>query len=205
MPDKLNPPTVANSVTDTSELTRLLIAVAKQDKLAFESFYNVTVDRLFGLALRITQSHQLAEDVLSDVYLQVWRDAEQFSTDRGSVMAWLSVICRSRALDIMRKQQRFANREESLEADQVANNEAIVQDLLSGVEESTSLHAALLRLDVASRQLLSLAYFRGYSHQELAQLTGKPIGTVKTQIRRAIIKLNKIMVDKVDTSGAIYE
>ena len=194
-----------DSANDNLELTRSLAAVAVQDKRAFETLYNATVDRLFGLALRITQSRDLAEDVLSDVYLQVWQHAGQYSSDRGSVMAWLSIICRSRALDKVRKVQRVADKEKSFEKGQLEGNVAVEQDFLAGVEQNSALHKALLSLDAASRQLLALAYFRDYSHSELSQLSGKPIGTVKTHIRRAIIQLNKVMCTTAENPGETYE
>ena len=183
------------------ELGVLLAAVALKDKIAFESLYELTVDRLFGLALRITQSRGVAEEVLSDVYLQVWRTAGKYSANRGSVMAWLSVICRSRALDRIRASQRVAGKEESLEDCQLQSNTAIAPDLLEAVEQQSALHDALSSLDTSSRQLLELAYFGDYSHRELSELTGKPIGTVKTQIRRAIIQLNKRMCGSIDKPG----
>lgn len=198
-------PVSMDSATDNYELTTLLSLVADRDKQAFESLYNLTVDRLFGLALRITRSHHMADDVLSDVYLQVWNNAEKYSSDRGSVMAWLSIICRSRALDKIRNQQRFADKEGDFVNDQLFANEEVAQDLLSGLEENSALHQALKSLDEESRQLIALAYFRDYSHNELSRLTGKPVGTVKTQIRRAIIKLNQIMAVTADKSGASYE
>ncbi len=203
MPDYLTEQQVPqHSTPDNSELSRLLSAVVAQDKLAFEALYQTTVDRLFGLALRITRSGQGAEEVLSDVYLQVWQTADRYSAERGSVMAWLSIICRSRALDYLRKSQRIADQEEPLENIQYEGNEAIAQDLLEAVEQDSALHEVLLSLDVATRQLLALAYFRDYSHSELSHLTGKPIGTVKTQIRRAIIELNKRMCSSTDSPGA---
>ena len=116
MPDQSPESQMLNeSIDDNFELQRLITKVAIGDKQAFETLYNLTVDRLFGLALRISQSPDAAEDVLSDVYLQVWQQASQYTTDRGSVMAWLSVICRSRALDRVRKRQRIAEKEESME------------------------------------------------------------------------------------------
>ncbi len=203
MPDQLTQQQVPKiSTNDNPDLSRLLSAVAAQDKLAFETLYQFTVDRLFGLALRITRSRDAAEEVLSDVYLQVWQTAGRYSAERGSVMAWLSIICRSRALDYVRKGQRIADKEEPLENIQFEGNEAVAQDLLETVEQDSALHDALLTLDVASRQLLALAYFKDYSHSELSQLTGKPIGTVKTQIRRAIIELNKRMRSNTDNPGA---
>lgn len=203
MPDQLSQQQVPKNLAhDNLELSRLLSAVAAQDKFAFETLYHSTVDRLFGLALRITRSRDGAEEVLSDVFLQVWQTAGAYSAGRGSVMAWLSIICRSRALDNVRKGQRFADKEEPIENIQFEGNEAIAHDLLETVEQDSVLHNALLTLDVASRQLLALAYFRDYSHSELSQLTGKPIGTVKTQIRRAIIELNKHMCSSTDNPRA---
>jgi RNA polymerase sigma factor (sigma-70 family) len=179
-----------NGEGDTAQLASLLAAIARQDREAFAQFYDATTDYVFGLALRITQKIEIAEEVVSDVFLQVWRQADRFDSDRGNARAWLTVLCRSRALDTIRR-DNISPTSNAVPISEVPELESTEysQDLLISVEESSAVHAALAKLDADQRQLLTLAYFRGYTHSELAQFTGMPLGTVKTQLRRTLIKL----------------
>lgn len=177
-----------------SNLDHLLDAVMQKDRHAFEDFYDATVQRIYSLALRVTRNHEMAEEVVGDVYLQVWRQVERYDASRGNVMAWLTVLCRSRALDAMRR-NRPANTHETTSNDAVPETADFdhPQDLLIAVEEKSVVHRALLKLPEQQRQLLALAYFRGYSHNELAQFTGLPVGTVKTRLRRTLQILRDMM------------
>lgn len=186
-------------------LEPLLKAIAGKDNNAFEAFYDATVRRVYGLAVRITQSQEMAEEVVGDVYLQVWRQASRFDSGRGGVMGWLTVLCRSRALDMLRRTKSSAS-EEPLDAEAQEDEAGMyAQDLLLAVERNTWVHAALQELDDEQRQLLALAYFRGLSHSELAQLTGLPIGTVKTQLRRTLIALKGLMPAGISSTGGPHE
>ena len=177
-----------------SRLGELLQAVANKDKTAFEAFYDATTERALSLVMRITQQIDTAEEVVSDVYLQVWRKADSFDPTRGNALAWLTILCRSRALDTLRK-NNTAPTSGAIPISEIPEQEAadFPQDLLIAVEQKSVVHAALEKLEPNQRQLLALAYFRGYSHSELAQFTGMPLGTVKTQLRRTISKLKEIM------------
>jgi len=179
-----------------SELRRLLQAIESGDRAAFDTFYKTTVTRMAAIAQRVTMQTEMAEEVLSDVYLQVWNQPERFDGSRGSVLAWLTIMCRSRALDRVRR-NRAGVMGDAVSIDEApeAMCEEHPQDLLLVVESNTALHKALHSLDEQQRQLLSLAYFKGYSHSELATMTGLPIGTVKTRIRRAVIVLKEMLVN----------
>ncbi len=177
-----------------SHLGKLLQAVAKKDRTAFEAFYNATTERVLSLVMRITQQIDTAEEVVSEVYLQVWRQADRFDPARGNALAWLTILCRSRALDTLRK-NNTAPTIGAAPIGEVPEPEAadFPQDLLIALEQKSAVHAALEKLEPNQRQLLALAYFRGYSHSELAQFTGMPLGTVKTQLRRTISKLKELV------------
>ncbi|MGI9302590.1 MAG: sigma-70 family RNA polymerase sigma factor [Gammaproteobacteria bacterium] len=167
------------------KLAALLQSITQRDNEAFRQFYDDTVGRVYALALRITRKPQAAEEVVCDVYLQVWNQASRFDAQRGSALAWLMTLSRSRALDAIRRDPPQAL---NIDDHEVAA-EGGPQDLLQSVTERSALHAALKKLDENQRQLLALAYFKGYSHSELAQFTGLPLGTVKTLIRRGILAL----------------
>lgn len=177
-----------------SDLAALMEAVKARDRSAFAMIYDTTVRRIFGLALRITQQQELAEEVVNDVYLQVWRKADAYAPERGKVIAWLCILCRSRALDALRRsktpvQQAAVDRGSVSEQ----NDPDPPHDLLAAVEQGSAVRSALGKLSDTQRQLVALAYLRGYTHSELAKFLGMPIGTVKTHLHRATIKLKELM------------
>jgi len=182
----------------STDLTDLLMSVAAKNRNAFESLYDTTVQRMFSLAMRITRQQSLAEEVVSDVYLQVWQQAHTYIPARGTVMAWLSVLCRSRALDALRR-NNTAIRQAEVGLDSVPEQEHDVSnqplDLLQSVEQGSAIHDALGQLSEQQRQLVALAYFKGYTHSELATITHMPIGTVKTNLHRTMIKLKALMTN----------
>ena len=185
---------------EADPLAASLRAVASRDREAFESVYSTTVDRVLGLATRILGDTTSADDVASDVFLQVWRQADRFDPARGSAIAWIMTIARSRALDAVRRAATSATKTAELgRSEAESNDQDSPPDLLDVTHRESALHRALLQLDGAERQLLALAYFRGYTHKQLAEITNEPLGTVKTRIRRTLAKLRKLMDD--DSAG----
>lgn len=178
----------------TNNLDNLLEAVKAKNRNAFEMLYNSTIQRVFSLALRITQRQETAEEVVSDVYLQVWQQAATYVPERGKVIAWLCVLCRSRALDALRRDNTVL-RQSAVDLDSVPEPGIPCDppDLLQSVEEGSAVHVALGQLIEQQRQLLALAYFRGYTHSELAAFMDMPVGTVKTHLHRAMINLKQLM------------
>ena len=173
-----------------TNLEILLSAVKAQDKNAFNTLYDETVDRVYNLALKITLSPDLAEEVLSDVYFYVWQQAHKYNRERRGVMAWLMVLCRSRAIDLLRKNKQLSAKSEEFSEEN--HGQSLAQpDFLNTLENESAVHKALKMLDVQQRQLLALAYFGGYSHNELVNVTGLPLGTVKTNLRRSLVFLKE--------------
>ena len=188
------------------DLVALLQAVQSKDRSAFEVLYDTTVHRIFSLAMRITRQPALAEEVVSDVYLQVWQQAASYSPERGKVIAWLCVLCRSRALDALRRAKTAIRQEEvGLDAVPEQQDSREPPDLLLAVEQGSAVHAALGKLTEQQRQLVALAYFKGYTHSELAAIMDMPIGTVKTNLSRTMSKLKKLMSGSIDTYGGSGE
>ena len=167
--------------------------VVRQDQQALAELYETMAGRVYGLALRITRQVQTAEEVTEDCFWQVWRQAPRFDPARGAVVAWIMTIARSRALDALRR----ADTAEPLGEDRLANIEAEdgsnPHDLLDAVEKQHRLHAALRDLEPLPRQLVALAFFRGLSHEEIAGQMGLPLGTVKSHIRRALLRLRELL------------
>jgi RNA polymerase sigma-70 factor (ECF subfamily) len=193
-------PTAAEARPDRSaaiaeqQLAEWIAAVVDRDERALAALYDATFSRVFGLVQRIVRNGAMAEEVVEDAYFQVWRQAVRFDAARGKPLAWLLAIARSRALDALRREQRF--RHESLgddsEAD-TASPEPPADELLDLARHQADLHQALLLLGAQPRQLVSLAFFRGLSHEEIAEQTQLPLGTVKSQIRRALLSLRQTL------------
>lgn len=179
-------------------LCEWIARISRGDEQALGQFYDATIGRVYGLALRITRNPQAAEEVAEDVYWQVWRQALRFDAARGHAIGWLLTITRSRALDSLRRgdEAQPHPEPESLLAGE-ASKEGDPQDLLEAVQRDHQLHAALATLDALPRQLLALAFFRGLTHEEIATHCALPLGTVKSQIRRALAALKRVLSPQV--------
>ncbi len=194
-----------DSMRETS-YRELLSGIARHEEAALAAFYDATAGRVYGLALRITRQAQAAEEVVSDVYFQVWNQAHRYEEERGRVLTWLLTICRSRALDLVRRRDQA-----ELHADphtlrpEAASDEDGPLDLLLATERSSALHAALQELNPAQRHLLALAFFRGLTHEEISVCTGMPLGSVKTSIRKAMhilkdmLHLHHLSIDRQES------
>ena len=188
--------TVYPSTSDElMQLQNCIAAIGLHDELALQVLYDATLSRVYGLALRITRNKQSAEEVTEDVFWQVWRNARDFDPKRGSVIAWLLMMTRSRALDYLRRQDLAETSEEpeSL-VSEVALDEN-PQDLLCAIQNNKLLNAALLELEPIQRQLIAMAFFRGLTHEEITEFTGIALGTVKSHIRRALKRLQGILAE----------
>jgi RNA polymerase sigma-70 factor (ECF subfamily) len=188
-------PTVKESSPDplsADSLEVLIIKVMNQDEAALGSLYSRLSGAVFALALQVTRNTASAEEVLQDVFWQVWRQAPRFDTARGSVPAWVLTIARSRALDAARSHMRTpqAHTQASEEMDDcIPSADAGPQDLLFAAQQGSRLHSALELLDPLRRQLVSLIFFKGLTQQEIAEQTGLPLGTVKSHLRRSLVTL----------------
>jgi len=198
----LRPPLTANEV----QLQLWLARVVRQDEAALADLYRATIGRVYGLALRIVCNPALAEEVAEDTFWQVWRQAPRFDPRRGTALAWVLTIARSRALDAVRARTRAQADTVSADAlgdaldaqrlhTDVADNP---HDLLESVQSNEQLHGALRQLEAVPRQLVALAFFKGLTHEEIAGQTGLPLGTVKSHIRRALTVLRKWLTPGCD-------
>lgn len=170
------------------ELKALIASIQEGNQQALAKLYDLTISRIYGLALRIAGRADAAEEVAEDVYLQIWRSARDYSTERGKVIAWMLTICRSRAIDHLRRRDDAVSTEHPEDLAPHPEDDD-PQDLLSAAQRNSRLHAAISQLQAQDRQLLSLAFFRGLTHEEIAAHTQLPLGTVKTCLRRALTQL----------------
>jgi RNA polymerase sigma factor (sigma-70 family) len=174
------------------ELAGLLAGVAAGEQRALERFYRLTIGRVFGLALRIVRCRATAEEVAEDVYVQVWHSAASYDPQRGTPLCWALTICRSRALDALRRADKaILDPDPTQRLDAVAQLVPGLQDLLQASQDHAALHAALTRLQPIQRQFLGLAFFRGLTHAEIAAAAQLPLGTIKSLIRRALMTLRQ--------------
>jgi RNA polymerase sigma-70 factor (ECF subfamily) len=182
----------ANPQTDAEE-AELLRATARGDESAFARVYDRYGPILFGLLLRILRSRAEAEDVLQEVFLQVWQRAHSFDPARGRAITWLVTLARSRAIDRLRSvdsRERAAQRAAE-EAPPDSAPAEWAEDAAIRTERAEAVRAALSELPEEQRQVLVLAYLEGMSQSEIAAAKNQPLGTVKTRTRSALRKLNE--------------
>jgi RNA polymerase sigma factor (sigma-70 family) len=174
---------------DSVPLIALLEGVARHEAHALAQLYDATVGRIYGACLRIARKPEAAEEIVGDVYLQVWKNAASYSAERGHPLAWLMVIARSRALDHLRRADPAESHAEPESLADYALAEGDPHNLLEATRSNAALHRALAGLAPIQRQLLALAFFQGMTHSEIAAHARLPLGTVKTHLRRALTAL----------------
>lgn len=183
-----SPPKKGVATPDQARLASMVSAMARGDESGLGALYDAAASRVYSLALRITRSSAAAEDVTAEVFHQSWRNAGSFDAARGSVMTWLLTMCRSRAIDhLRRRDEAESHAEPELLAEATTADDP--QELLSALESHSALRAALNDLAPVQRQMIALAFYRGLSHQEIADHCQMPLGTVKTHVRKAIERL----------------
>jgi RNA polymerase sigma-70 factor (ECF subfamily) len=171
----------------------MLRAVARGDESAFARVYDRYGPILLGLLLRILRSRPEAEDVLQEVFLQVWQRAGSFDAGRGRAFTWLVTLARSRAIDRLRavdSRERAAQRSAD-GAPPAAAQVPGAEEEASQAERAEAVRAALAELPEEQRQVLVLAYLEGMSQSEIAAAKGQPLGTVKTRTRTGLRRLSE--------------
>jgi len=160
------------------------------NSLAFGAAYDTYAPVLYGLLLRILRDASDAQEILQETFLAAWNDARKFDSSRGSELAWLITMGRSRAIDRLRARQRRDDREERA-AREISTATSDVEDPVAFSEIRMAVRSALQELPDAQRSALELAYFDGLSQTEIASKLGEPLGTVKTRTSLAMKKLRE--------------
>lgn len=176
------------ATTHLDPLAPLLPRIADGDRSALQELYQATSAKLFGVCLRILSNRDESEDVLQEVYLTIWRRADRFDAARASVMTWISTIARNRAIDRLRARGplAYADQVEELEiADEAPRAEA----LLEAAQAGEALNRCLSELDERTQKVIRTAFFEGVTYEALALRMDAPLGTVKSWIRRGLLKL----------------
>ena len=185
-------------------LSGLLRNTAGGDSRAFQRLYDETSPRLYAIALQMMRADSAADDVLQDAFVQVWHRAGDYHAERGTVMAWLTTIVRYRAIDMLRKQRH------DLSLDQVTIDATTLQLNVGGDDSDNSetsapmasamadqdadfLAECLSQLSGSQKQSVALAFFRGMTHQELSDCLAMPLGTIKSRLRRSLMRLKNCL------------
>jgi RNA polymerase sigma-70 factor (ECF subfamily) len=173
-------------------LADLLTAVATGDQSAFERLYAATRAKLFGVVLRILRRQDLAEEVVQEAYLKIWRSAGQYKPEIASPITWMVTIARHRAIDEVRKRAASPG-EEELENFDAASDAPDPQARREMSDELKRLLECIGQLDPDRQRLVLLAYYNGWSREELSAKLDKPINTVKTWLRRSMIEIRECL------------
>ena len=180
---------------DAARLESLLSRTALGDRNAFAELYRATSSKLFAVSLRIVRERPLAEEVLQDSFVNIWRRSSDYAAARSAPLTWMTAIVRNRSLDIVRRSREAPDVEGELAANLVDESAAPARDA-EAREQAHTIRQCLDELDPEQRQTIALAFFHGLTHSELASHLRKPLGTVKTHVRRGLAKLRDCLMRK---------
>ncbi len=178
--------------TEDAALADLIAAVANGDRAAFRALYDKTSAKLFAIVLRMIRNRPLAEDILQDVYLRIWRNARSYSLDQGSPSAWLNAIARNRTIDQIR-QKSFAPFPAEENGGDWYEKIPAPRDAEADIADTAALRRCLGAIEEPHRSCVLLAYYEGYSREELAERFAKPVNTIKSWLHRSLAALRTCM------------
>jgi RNA polymerase sigma-70 factor (ECF subfamily) len=184
-------------------LAELLGRIADGDKSAFARLYSLTSGKLYGVALRIMRDRPVAEDIVQEAYLRIWRNAASFDPAVASPVTWMASIVRHCAIDALRKRKLETVEHDDESANVAADDIDPIAEMDIAKRRAVAF-LALKKLDPEKRKLLLQAYFREKSRDSLAKQHGVPTGTIKTHLRRTLIELRQsILRDEIRTQASV--
>jgi len=176
-----------------AQLTTLLAACARRDQAALARLYELSAPKLFGVALRIVRREDWAEDVLQECYLKIWNHAPEYRAGLASPMTWMTSIVRNRCLDWLRRPNFEVADVDAAVANATPSTDEGPLARLERASEAAGIADCLKGLEAKQRQAIVLAFYDGLSHSELARHLREPLGTVKTWVRRGLLKLRSCL------------
>ncbi len=171
----------------------LLVRIADGDQQAFAGLYDMLSSRVFGLILRVLGDRSQSEEVLQEVFLEVWQSASKFAPNKGQGRSWVLTIAHRRAVDRVRSAQSGRDRDVRVGMRELNTPVESVAEAVELRIEGRRVAQALTVLPEAQREALTLAYYGGYSQSEIAALVGAPLGTIKTRMRDGLRRLRTEM------------
>ena len=178
----------------TDELADLLARCALRDRRAFERLYQQTSAQLFGLIVRIVKDQALADEVLQEGYIKIWHNAADYRSDKARPLTWMGSIVRNQAIDLLRRaSHRPQPTEQVEELHWLADDADGPQQQTAAAYRDQALHRCLDHLEGQQKQAVLMAYFQGLTHDELSQQLNAPLGTVKSWLRRGLIRLKQCL------------
>lgn len=187
---------------EKSSDTLLYSRIQQQDKIALEDLYDRYEKILFSFLLKMTQDRELAEEALQEVFIKIWRGVGEYDDSKGKFTSWLFRMAQNSAIDLIRKRKN-----PTVPLDEIADmpsSDSSVEKMAEWQEEKEHIHAAVSQLSAEQQEMIQLFYFKGHTHEKIAELCGIPLGTVKSRIRLALSKL-KIALQGMQEGGAIDE
>jgi RNA polymerase sigma-70 factor (ECF subfamily) len=185
---RLNGMPATDAAQDLS-IEGLLRDVARGDRAAFAELYDRTSARVMGLVTRLLRDRAQSEEVTQEVFLEIWQQAPKFDANRGSGMAWVLTMTHRRAVDRIRASQKSHERDLRIGIRDMERDFDGVSEAVEIRVENERVKRAMSRLTPLQREAVILAYYGGYSHSEMAEILGIPLGTVKTRLRDGMIRL----------------
>lgn len=179
--------------TSPDHVGGLLVRTAAGDQDAFAELYDMLSSRVFGLILRVLVDRAQSEEVLQEVFLEIWQSAGRFAANRGQGRSWIMTIAHRRAVDRVRASQASSDRDVRVGIRDFAPDVDGVAETIEMRDDARRVADALGRLPEAQREAIALAYYGGYSQSEIAALVGAPLGTVKTRMRDGLSRLRMDM------------
>ncbi len=184
----MNPVT---SAADPAQLRAWLHASARHDRLAFRSLYDASSPKLYGLALRILGRRELAEEVLQESFVAIWHNAGEYESALSAPMTWMTTIVRNRAFDQLRRIRNDAELDLDGDAhESLVDLAATPAEQLQMSSEARALADCMAALEEKHREVVGMAFFHDLSYNDVAQKLALPLGTVKTWIRRSLVRLH---------------
>ncbi len=175
----------------SDDISKLLARVALGDRRAFDQIYDQTSAKLFGVALRLLRNRAEAEECVQEVYIKIWHRADRYSVSEASAMSWLIAIARNQAIDRLR--QRKEKQDSLDDASDIKDNKPDPEENTIAGSERRRIEVCIDRLDEEKSAAVRGAYLEGYSYQELATRSNVPLNTMRTWLRRSLIKLKECL------------
>ena len=191
--------TTAPEPDDRTVELDLLARITKRERAAFEELYTRYSNILYATAMKFLKEDADAQDVVQDVFIQIWDKAKLYDPAKGKPLTWALTMTRNRSIDRIRAIQRRTRLRDDFEKETVADESTGIREALSGVDASERtqiLRDAVARLSPEQRKVIDLAFFGGLTQSEIADRLGEPLGTVKARARRGLMKLKEHLGEK---------